>query len=262
MWLGTVEKKVYFLIFCLFCIFLSACKVELYSGLSEKEVNEMMGVLLAHGISCDKLPGKENKWILRVDDSSISMALEILKTEGLPKEKFITIKEMFQKKGLVSSPLEERARYIYALSQELSQTISLIDEVIVAKVHIVLPENDPFHEKVEPSSASVFIKCKKGTDIGILIPKIKRLILNSIEGLTYDKITVVPFISNYSPNFHKIKIINLFGLKMTPDSKQRFYFILFIFIVIILGLLGALLFVIFQDKLRKKDEFSTKESSE
>jgi len=256
-----VKSKICVLLCCLFCIFLYGCKVELYSGLSEREANEIMGVLLKYGISCEKSPGKENKWTLMVEDSSISKALEILKAEGLPREKFITIGDMFQKKGLVSSPLEERARYIYALSQELSQTLSLIDGVIIAKVHIVLPENDPFHEKVKPSSASVFIKCRKEVNTAVLIPKIKKLVLNSIEGLTYDKITVVPFINYISPDINKINFVKVLGLKMTPDSKRRFWFLILIFTVIILGLCGALIYFVFKYKI-KKDDSGTGEPSQ
>ena len=46
---------------------------------------------------------------------------------------------------------------MHALAQDLSATISRIDGVVVARVHIVLPDNNPFAEKVKPSSAAVFI---------------------------------------------------------------------------------------------------------
>jgi len=47
---------------------------------------------------------------------------------------------------------------IYALSEELSRTVSEIDGVISARVHVVLPENDPLRRDLVPSSASVFIR--------------------------------------------------------------------------------------------------------
>ena len=37
------------------CILLTGCKIELYSGLSEREGNEMLAILLGHGIPATKM---------------------------------------------------------------------------------------------------------------------------------------------------------------------------------------------------------------
>ena len=62
---------------------------------------------------------------------------------------------VFKKTGMVSSPSEERIRFMDAIAQDLSQTISMIDGVVDARVHVVLPENDPFAKNTLPSSAAV-----------------------------------------------------------------------------------------------------------
>ncbi len=210
-------KLLRFLAAALALLVLVGCKTELYSNLDEREANEIIAVLLEHGIECSKKPGKENKWTVYVEKSDMVAALKILENNGLPRKRFVSLGEVFKKSGLVSSPLEERARFIYALSQELASAISMIDGVISAKVFIVLPENNPFQEHVQPASASVFIKCKPDADITAEIPKIKKLVVNSIEGLTYNKVTVVPFVSAEEP-VPRPPFRRLFGIKVSADS--------------------------------------------
>jgi type III secretion protein J len=80
---------------------------------------------------------------------------------------------------------------IFALSQELSRTVSDIDGVLTARVLLVLPENDPLREKAVPSSASVFIRYRADMPIEHLVPQIKMLVANGVAGLSYDKVSVI-----------------------------------------------------------------------
>ena len=98
--------------------------------------------------------------------------------------------QIFRKEGLVSSPLEERARYIYALSQELANTLSQMDGVITARVHVVLPERGGVGEEATPSTAAVFIKTQPGYALDALLPQIRRLVIHAIPGLSEDKVSV------------------------------------------------------------------------
>ncbi len=173
-------------------LLLAGCgKIPLYSELSETEANEMMSVLLQSEIACTKTAAKEEKWQLKVSQADFSRAVELLKSQGYPRDRFTKIGDVFQKSGLVSSPTEERIRYMYALSQEISETFMRIDGVLNARVHIVIPNNDPLAEKVVPSSAAVFIRYRPGFDIESLTPQLKNLVTRSIEGLNYDNVTLV-----------------------------------------------------------------------
>ena len=84
---------------------------------------------------------------------------------------------------------------LYALSQELSRTVSAIDGVVVARVHLAIPEQRPLSEQRSPSSASVFIKHKPGSQVVSKAASIKALIVNSVEGLPYENVTVTFFAS-------------------------------------------------------------------
>lgn len=180
-------------------VLLSGCqKVELYSNLTEREGNEILAVLLGHDIPATKTRAKEFVTI-SVPESEVARAIELLRRQGFPRERFTDLGQIFQKQGLISSPMEERVRYTYGLSQMLAETLTQIDGVLSARVLIVLPEEPAFGRKPAPSSASVFVKYLPGLEIEESIPRIKTLVQNSVDGLSYDKISVALFPQHESP---------------------------------------------------------------
>lgn len=226
----SIKKPIYqhgktrlkFVAFVILIVFISGCnEINLYSNLSEKEANEMQAILLGRGINCDKLEGKEMTWILTVSKDHMAEAIKILNGYGYPKETFADMGEIFKKQGLVSSHMEERIRYIYALSQEVSETISKIDGVITARVHVVLPDNDPLSEYFQPSSASVFVKHRQTVDFTPFMHQIKQLVVNSIEGLNYDKVTVfnfpAPVVTAAAPEYSRVM-----GIEVEKHYAGRF----------------------------------------
>ncbi|WP_342633991.1 type III secretion system inner membrane ring lipoprotein SctJ [Mesorhizobium waimense] len=169
---------------------LQACSVELYSNLNQQQANEIVATLMRRGIPAQREAGKDGKMTVSVQKGRFAEAMAILDESGLPKQEFQTLGEVFKRDGLVSSPVEERATMIYGLSQELSQTISDIDGVLSARVHLVLPENDPLRQQLVPSSASVFIRHRASVPMNELIPQVKMLVSKGIAGLTYDNVSV------------------------------------------------------------------------
>ncbi len=174
---------------------LAGCDSEttLHAGLGERQANLVMAALLDAGITCRKTPGEEGTWNVMVMDSKFAAAVNLLESKGLPRREFQGVGEVFKKTGMISSPSEERIRFMDALAQDLSRTIAGIDGVIDARVHVVLPENDPFARNSLPSSAAVAIRSRWDADLSDSIPAIKGLVKNSIEGLAYDKIVVTIF---------------------------------------------------------------------
>lgn len=172
---------------------LAACgqEVALFNNMSERDANEVLAALDRAGISASKQAGKDGAVNLLVAQSDVARAVDRLDSEGLPRERRASMGDVFRKEGLISSPLEERARYLWALSQELSETLAQIDGVLTARVHVVLPERSTGGEPGLPSSAAVFVKHRKEVDLTGHLPELKRLVASSIPGLSIEKVNVV-----------------------------------------------------------------------
>jgi len=184
------------------------------------------------------------------DKGRFAESIAVLKEAGLPKQEFQNMGQVFKKDGLVSSPMQERAQMIFALSQELSRTVSEIDGVLSARVHLVLPENDPLRQQLVPSSASVFIRHRSSTPVGNLVPQVKMLVANGVAGLSYDKVSVVlvPVDSQKASQGQDLEMVSFFGVWMQRDNLAQAMWMFFGLVAVVVLLAGALAFVVFRQR--------------
>lgn len=231
-----------FLPFILTLFLLSACQQELYSGLAESEANDMLAILLSNGIAAEKGASGKEGYAVTVASEDVLRAIALLRDNGLPHSTRDSVGKVFQKSGIMSSPFEERVRYIYALGEDVAQTLSSIDGVVAARVHIVLPDTPQLGQPVKPSSAAVFIKHRPGVDLDFFVPQIKRLVSSAIEGLEYSAVTVV--LAEASPtkiqNQEQAGIVEVLpGLAIRGTNVKRFWEIAFVVGGLLIILLGA-----------------------
>lgn len=178
---------------------LMGCRETMFANLREQDANEIIAVLRQNHIAAQKVAGTEQYWGIEVAGDDFPRAVSVLRENGLPRAPHATLGELFRKEGLVSTPSEERIRFVFAQQQELENTLSRIDGVIAARVHVVIPQNDPLSEKVRPASASVFLKHRTDVDLTASIPQIKALVASSIEGLAHESVSLSMFPSRGMP---------------------------------------------------------------
>lgn len=84
-----------------------ACKEQLYTGLTEKEANQMQALLLSNDVNVSKEMDKSGNMTLSVEKEDFVRAITILNNNGFPKKKFADIEVIFPPSQLVASPSQE-----------------------------------------------------------------------------------------------------------------------------------------------------------
>lgn len=203
---------------------LCACgrPVVLQGELNDADANEIVALLRHHGIEAQKDTVKTGVR-LQVAEASLARATDVMHSAGLPRPRFSDLGTVFKKEGMISTPLEERVRYLHGLSEELSATLAQIDGVVAARVHVVLPERVAPGEPVLPSSAAVFVKFREPFDADGNLPRIRRMVAGSIPGLAGDeglaKVSVVLAPAAEAPPEPAWR--TLFGVTVQAASADR-----------------------------------------
>lgn len=93
--------------------------------------------------------------------------------------------------SVTQSQFREQINYQRALEGELSKTISSIDGVKGAQVHLVIPKEDVFSQDTVKPTASVLIDSQPGRTLSTqAVQSIVNLTSTSVQGLTTDNVTV------------------------------------------------------------------------
>ncbi|MDO8301217.1 type III secretion system inner membrane ring lipoprotein SctJ [Lacisediminimonas sp.] len=215
-------------------------QVELLSDTPETEANEVLSALLEANVRASKIPGKEGMVRLAVEQPQVAKAIAVMRAEGLPRERYAKMGDVFRKEGMISSPLEERARYLWALSQELAATVNQIDGVLKARVHVVLPERSSGGEPAMPSSAAVFVKYKRGYNLDDSVAQMKRLVANSIPGLVPDKVSIVLLAASPKPGeTNAANMTKVWGMSVANSASDSLQTLLWSLIALMLAALAG-----------------------
>lgn len=172
------------------------CTTPIRHGLDEPAANEVVTALERAGIGAEKTRDESagaSGFVVRVAQGDAVRALDRLHTLGLPRGPRSGFAEIYKSPGLVPTALEERARYVEALSGELERTLETIDGVLGARVHLVLAETDPLplsDKPRVPAQAAVLLKTRAGAP-PIAEPDVQKLVAGSVPGLAPAAVAVV-----------------------------------------------------------------------
>lgn len=229
---GWLRSRTLALLLCV--VVLQACKTELYTGLDERQANQMISVLIKHGIEARRDNAKDGSLTVMVEQAHFASAVQILEAAGLPQAHFDSLGDVFKSNSLVASPTQERAQLVYAMSQELSNTVTQVDGIRSARVHVDLPEADMRRKESRPASAAVFVRYDADVDIDPLIPKIKSLVVGSISGLAYERVSVIPVAAAVEDVAPGPRMAHWLGVPVPAHSVGRL-----LQLSLLLGLLAA-----------------------
>jgi type III secretion protein J len=211
-------------------LFVCGCQVQLYGALTEGEANQVLAVLLDAGLAAEKRPGEEGVFGVFVEETEFAAAIRVLDGKGLPARRYDDFGNVFGKVAMFSTPLEEKARYLYAMQEELAHTVSEIDGVLSARVHLVLPEQDQLGRTIQTPSAAVFVKHvdDERHDSAAQRMEIRRLVAAGVPNLDEERIVVsfFPGAGEPTPALSRPQWKKILGLKIGEESAPRLWWLL------------------------------------
>ncbi|MBE9528939.1 MAG: flagellar M-ring protein FliF [Proteobacteria bacterium] len=158
----------------------------LYSGLSGNDSGAVIDRLRELGV-----PYKVEGNSISVPSENVYETRMELAGQGLPQGNGVGY-EIFDTSSFGVTQFVQKINYKRALQGELSRTISQINEVDTARVHMSIPDSGSFFGEDRRSKASVIIKLRAGKSLSQgQVASIVHLISNSTENLNTTDVTVV-----------------------------------------------------------------------
>lgn len=161
----------------------------LYSDLSDRDVTQIADALKTTDIPhrIDPVSGA-----ILVAASEVHEARLKLAAAGLPKSAGMGFELMQEEQGFGTSQFLERARYQRAIEGELSRSISRINNVRNARVHLGLPPQTVFSRSQREPTASVILDLYSGRKLeSHQVSAITHLVSASVPNLPAGRVTVV-----------------------------------------------------------------------
>lgn len=162
----------------------------LYSGLAVEDSAKIVTELESAGIPY-KITANGTQ-ILAPADQIYRLRLKMAE-QGLPSNGSMIGYEIFDKSNaLGTSNFINDVNLLRALEGEIARTISAMDIVEQARVHLVMPRKELFLKNKQEPSASIVLKLRGATEISdAQIAAISNLVAGAVPGLKPNKITII-----------------------------------------------------------------------
>lgn len=159
----------------------------LYSGLSPADAQAVVDSLSTDGVQYELTGGggtvmvpKDQVYDLRVK----------LGAQNIPSDEggYSLLDDM----GMASSDFQQQITYQRAVEGELAKTIGAMEGIKTASVHLALPEDSVFTDKVGDPTASVFIEVAGGKSLdSTAVQAIQTLVAAGVPNMTVKNVSVI-----------------------------------------------------------------------
>lgn len=161
----------------------------LYTDISHLEAGQVADLLQRENI---KYKIDTNSGMLLVEAKSIHDARLKLAQEGFPSGKSMGYELLDKDQAFGTSQFMEKARYYRSIEGEMARTISSMNKVRTARVHLAIPKRTVFLNDQRKPSASVLLELYPGQAIEPMqVAAIVNLVASSISELQEKDVTVV-----------------------------------------------------------------------
>lgn len=166
----------------------------------------------------------ESNGIVLVDQASVQIAKLKLAAAGIAKDDSFNFSYLNTQGGIGNSQFQENARYARALESDLSRTISGIEGISNAKVHIAMPQNNLFSDENHKPTASIVVNMAPGfSSDKDKIRAIIQIVASSVPGLDPQDVAITDQYGHYLSNsFDQSSIANAEHLNY-QNSLQSYY---------------------------------------
>ncbi|MCB1531647.1 MAG: flagellar M-ring protein FliF [Alphaproteobacteria bacterium] len=125
-------------------------------------------------------------------EDEIGRARMLLAAEGLPNGGSMGYELFDKQSGFGTTNFVQNINQVRALEGELSRTISSLDSIRSARVHLVLPQRELFSRESRPSSASVFLGVRPGAIVERQqILGIQSLVASAVPELKISNVSII-----------------------------------------------------------------------
>jgi flagellar M-ring protein FliF len=161
----------------------------LYSGLSQKDKNQVIAELQKQGVQYQITNDGQN---IRVPKAEVGPTRLQLAEQGIPGESKVGYEIFDDTSGLGTTNFVQNINRLRALEGELAQTIRSMENVAQARVHLVLPQRELFSRERQESSASVALLMDGNERLGEeQVMSIQHLVASGVPQLEPEMISIV-----------------------------------------------------------------------
>ncbi len=127
-----------------------------------------------------------------VSETDVGRARMLLAQEGLPNGGSMGFELFDKQSGFGTTNFVQNVNQVRALQGELSRTISSLDPVKSARVHLVLPQRELFSRDSRPATASVSVGLRPGARLeSEQVLAIQALVASAVPGLKPDLVSII-----------------------------------------------------------------------